>query len=178
MLSLRTFVLLCSCLGCTIPNRAEPKDSMKLYFDERDNTKMEAEVRRFIAEGMPIEQAKQIMEENGFECERRSNWRDKPPHLCCSRVYPHPWKWRLNHLLLADVIDVHLYHEGGTVKGIERSIAGQTVLEFTHGYCSINSYAAREAAGWGLEESLDGLGRGVVGEQGSGMALARSREGS
>jgi len=113
---LTAFVILCICLGCVTPGRVEPKVSMKRYFD---NAKMEAEVRKYISEGMPVNQAKQIMEDSGFKCEERVSWINKPPALRCTGIYPRSWAERWNAFLMADVIDVYLSHEAGIVKGIE-----------------------------------------------------------
>src|SRR5689334_21343042 len=54
-------------VGCDTTSHFVPaKGTMKLQFEE---DAMRAEVLKYVTIGMPLEQAKQVMEANGFQCE-------------------------------------------------------------------------------------------------------------
>jgi hypothetical protein len=80
---------------------------MQLHFDKEE---MRAEVLKYLCVGMPVENAKRIMEDSGFECEESDF--DGPSFLRCSAVYK-------SHLLLGDEIFVDVYHESGVVTDIK-----------------------------------------------------------
>lgn len=64
---LLAFVLCVACLsGCVTSALLRPVPQKELHTDE---TAMQAEVLRFVAIGTPIEEAKKIMERDGFECD-------------------------------------------------------------------------------------------------------------
>lgn len=94
--------------GCvTLPSLCPPRTSMKLHFE---NEAMRAEILKYLSVGMPIENAKRIMEDSGFKCQE--GWFSGPAYLHCSAVYG------THHLLIADEIRVRLYHEAGKLSGI------------------------------------------------------------
>jgi hypothetical protein len=76
---------------------------MKLYFEEEA---MRAEVLKYVSAGMPIDNARRIMEDSGFKCE--DNYVRGPGCLSCRAVYD-------THFLLADEISVSIEHESGKV---------------------------------------------------------------
>jgi hypothetical protein len=79
---------------------------MKKYHDKEQ---MEAEVKKYISIGMPLEEAKRIMEESGFRCSE--DWCE-PPCLSCLASTP-------VNFLMVDEISIRLYHEKGVVTGLE-----------------------------------------------------------
>jgi hypothetical protein len=95
--------------GCfTLPNLSPPRTSMQLRFD---NDAMRFEVLKYLSIGMPIENAKRIMEESGFKC--HDSWFEGPSCLNCVAVY------RMHHLFISDQIHVSLFHESGQVSDIK-----------------------------------------------------------
>jgi hypothetical protein len=76
-----------------------------------NNEAMEAEVSKYLSVGMPVENAKRIMEDSGFKCEE-SHF-DGPPHVICSAVLT------TQHLSILDNITVRLYHDAGKVTAIK-----------------------------------------------------------
>jgi hypothetical protein len=85
-----------------------PRIAMKRYFD---NQAMREEILNYLALGMPIENAKQIMEASGFQCEDGFLW--NPSCLRCVAVY------RAHHLFISDEIHVLFHHDAGKLSGIE-----------------------------------------------------------
>jgi hypothetical protein len=81
---------------------------MKLRFD---NEAMRAEVMKYVSAGMPIENAKRIMEDSGFKCE--DSFFTGPPCVRCSAVSG------THGIFLADEVFVLLYHEAGKVTDIK-----------------------------------------------------------
>jgi len=83
-----------------------------------DTATMKAEIGKFISVGMPVRQAKQIMEVNGFQCHDYDDLSDPPSLLRCSAIY-HPWSGLLNHpvefFFCADEILVLLEYQSGTI---------------------------------------------------------------
>jgi hypothetical protein len=80
---------------------------MKLQF-EKDA--MRAEVLKYISTGMPIDNAKRIMEDSGFTCSDSCS--AEPQALQCTAVYA-------THFLMADEIYVLLYHEAGKLRDVK-----------------------------------------------------------
>jgi hypothetical protein len=98
--------------GCATLNRVDSSPPMMKVFDRAI---MDVEIRKFISEGMPIEEAKQIMEKNGFSCQD-VNFNDyEKPHIGCETSCPRPWRWCLNDLIMSDKINVELFYERGVV---------------------------------------------------------------
>jgi hypothetical protein len=112
---LAAIVLLTSTAGCAslgLPGR--PATLMRLVYD---NDAMSAEVLKYLSVGMPIENAKRVMEANGFECEYSlyagglEPSDHETPCLRC-RI------WFGIHFLVEDDIDVWVYYEAGCVKDV------------------------------------------------------------
>jgi hypothetical protein len=100
-------IFLCALAGCAIlPILNQPRTSMKLRFDDDG---MREEVLRYLSAGMPIENAKRIMEDSGFKCE--NSLLAGSACLHCSTIYR-------THLITSDEIDVCLSHESGKVTAI------------------------------------------------------------
>ncbi len=79
---------------------------MKLLFNK---DAMQAEVSKYLSIGMPIENARRIMEDSGFKCEEEW-WGEHC--LDCVAVY------RTHHLFFSDEIHVSLNHDAGRLTGI------------------------------------------------------------
>jgi len=98
---------LCILAGCaSLPSIGEPRTSMELIFDK---DAMQAEVLKYLSPGMPIENAKRIMEDSGFKCENSLSM--GPPAVSCVHAS--------HHFLMIDEIQVLLYHEAGKLTKIE-----------------------------------------------------------
>lgn len=80
---------------------------MKLCFD---NATMRMEILKYLSPGMPIENARRIMEDSGFKFE--DAFATSPPCLHCWTVYPNHSLW------VSDEIHVDLYHESGKLTEI------------------------------------------------------------
>jgi hypothetical protein len=80
---------------------------MKLQLEE---DAMRAEVLKYLSPGMPIENAKRIMEDSGFKCE--DSWSGGSRVLLCSAVYA-------THFMMADEINVLLHHESGKLTNVK-----------------------------------------------------------
>jgi uncharacterized protein YceK len=88
---------------------------MELHFD---NEAMRREVMKHLSIGMPIHNAKEIMQAGGFECEK-SFWKQRPG-VHCSAVY------RTHDLFVRDEIHIYLHEQSGKLSGVDvacRSIA-------------------------------------------------------
>jgi hypothetical protein len=81
---------------------------MKLQFDSEA---MRVEVLKYLSIGMPIENAKRIMEDSGFKC-HDSWWVADPSCVDCLAVYA-------AHFMFSDEIRVFVYHEAGHVTDIK-----------------------------------------------------------
>jgi hypothetical protein len=79
---------------------------MRLYFD---NEAMRAEVLRYLSIGMPIDNAKRIMQDSGFTCK---DSQFTTPYLHCSAVYS-------SGLLISDEIHIFMRDESGRISTIE-----------------------------------------------------------
>ena len=108
--------------GCaTLSSSVETAPAMKLYLDD---DAMKAEVLQYVRPGMPVEEARELMEKNGFQC---YYGRDKNPLvvamdrefgmfcLLCSRYKQRSW-W--DRLFLSDEIRVYIVFEQGQVTDI------------------------------------------------------------
>lgn len=82
---------------------------MKLHFD---NEAMQAEVLKYLSVGMPVENARRIMEDSGFKCQDSSCFTG-PAWLHCTAVYG------THGLFISHEIHVILYHESGRISTIE-----------------------------------------------------------
>jgi len=73
---------------------------------------MRAEVLKYLSPGMPIENARRIMEDSGFKCE--DSWDQTPSCLWCSATYAPAtlFSW------CADIIYVDIHHESGKVTDV------------------------------------------------------------
>jgi len=79
---------------------------MELHLDDED---MLVEVKRFLSLGMPIDNAKRIMQQNGFQCQERNHG---AAQLNCWAVYK-------THFLRSDEIHILLSHESGLLNEIK-----------------------------------------------------------
>jgi len=85
---------------------------MKLHFDK---VAMQAEVLKYVSPGMPVENAKRIMEDSGFACEK--SFYEGPACVLCSAVYRGHFFSTVESGI--DKIHVRLYHESGKVTEIK-----------------------------------------------------------
>jgi hypothetical protein len=97
---------------------------MELHLDERE---MAAEVLKYVQMGMPVDDAKRVMEAQGFKCcydrDRWAEmWYDADPaqrgevYLVCSRFKPQPSWWA--SFFMSDEIKVFLSFKDGKVAAI------------------------------------------------------------
>ena len=107
-------VLCAGLVGCELSSgMVQSLPPMELYLDENA---MKAEVLRYVAVGMPIDEAKKVMETHGFKCScdrvaRAARWMDADTakqdevYLICSKFKPQR-NW-LEDLCLSDEIKVY-----------------------------------------------------------------------
>jgi hypothetical protein len=108
--------------GCaTLSSFVETAPPMNLYLDE---DAMKAEVLHHVRLGMPVEEAEEFMQKNGFQCHygRDMNAVEKRDQehmmfcLLCSKYKPQP-SW-LEGLVRSDEILVYVVFEQGQVTNV------------------------------------------------------------
>jgi hypothetical protein len=111
-------------IGCVASVASlRPTPPMTLHTDEKE---MRAEVLRHLSIGMPIEEAKKIMDNHGFKCQygkgssKDSIWFADPEAevmgLFCSKFVPQRTWWE--RFFFSDEIHVRIPIEDGKVKDI------------------------------------------------------------
>jgi len=107
-------------VGCRTPQPpSAPAGSMPLYLDE---ARMQAEILKHIQVGMPVSDAKKVMERHGFECrvdeasKSFTPYFDTPTYLRCARIRPQDNPTHQGIVL--DEIIVHMSIEAGKIKAI------------------------------------------------------------
>ena len=110
MRRLLVFVLLGCGGGCvTASPQTQPRASMKLSHNQEA---MKEEVMKHLSIGMPIEEAAQIMKDNGFKVGNGSPHDE--PHLSCYAVY-HDWSLTFG----TKEINISLFHETGKLTRVQ-----------------------------------------------------------
>jgi hypothetical protein len=116
--------------GCTAMNSSAQSDQrMPLQADEEG---MRAEVLKHISPGMPVDEARIVMEKNGFDChygrpsgKDRSVSTQRPADDCfcliCSRTKPQP-SW-FTSLFMSEDIFVYVTFDKGIVSDVRVGIA-------------------------------------------------------
>ena len=95
--------------GCvSMPFSQPSRSAMELKFD---NEAMSEELKKYLSIDMPIDNAKRILEERGFEFFSWSRFWFADQGLHFHITYK-------QHLLIRDEINVSLYHEGGLLKSV------------------------------------------------------------
>ena len=118
--SVFSIVAFWSC-GCRVPQPpSAPPGSMPLYLDE---DRMRTEVLQHVQIGMPVDDAKKVMERHGFECRVDETSKSftpdfaTPTHLRCRRVRPQD---NPSHQgIVLDEIFVYMPIEAGRIKAIK-----------------------------------------------------------
>src|SRR5271165_5405127 len=113
-----TFLAATFLCGCASFPTLQPTARMDLSLDE---SSMRSEVLKYVKLGTPIEDAKKIMEQQGFSCsfERDHSNRDRVRHpfgLICSIMKPQSSWWE--SLFISHEIRVSILFEAGVVTEI------------------------------------------------------------
>ena len=92
--------------GCLSSFQRSTHTSMKLYFND---DQMREEVLRYLSIGMPIENARRIMQDSGFDCD--TFW-SRSEYVCDIWYEPKLFSW------VNDKICVKLHHSDGKLTDV------------------------------------------------------------